>query len=485
MIVRTTVKSIQDIMRQDVGVDGDAQRISQLCWMFFLKIIDDQDQDLEIARDDYRSPIPKKYQWRTWAADPEGITGEELQTFVNDELFPALKNLTVSNKPGDRRRVVRDVFEDAYNYMKSGQLMRQVINRINEVDFNDLKEHRDFGEFYEQLLNDLQSAGNAGEYYTPRAVTAFMAQMIDPKPGEILLDPACGTGGFLTGAINHMRKRYVKRPEDEARMQASLRAVEKKQLPHMLCVTNMLLHRIEDPSFVRHDNTLARPYISYTQSDRVDIVLTNPPFGGREEDGIEQNFPAHFRTRETADLFLALIIRLLKAGGRAAVVLPDGTLFGEGVKTRLKEHLMQECNLHTIVRLPNSVFKPYASIGTNLLFFEKGEPTKDIWFWEHRVPEGQKAYSMTKPIRLEHLQTCIDWWGGKSRKGREEGPFAWKVTAEEVKARGYNLDIKNPNTVETDHGDPETLLADLAAAEVDTARLRDQLKAILSEALAR
>lgn len=485
MIVRTTVKSIQDIMRQDVGVDGDAQRISQLCWMFFLKIIDDQDQDLEIARDDYRSPLPKKYQWRTWAADPEGITGQPLLDFVNDELFPALKNLAVSNKQGDRRRVVRDVFEDAYNYMKSGQLMRQVINRINEVDFNDLKERRDFGEFYEQLLNDLQSAGNAGEYYTPRAVTAFMTQMIDPKPGEIVLDPACGTGGFLTGAINHMRKRYVKRPEDEAKMQASLRAVEKKQLPHMLCVTNMLLHGIEDPSFVRHDNTLARPYISYTQSDRVDIVLTNPPFGGREEDGIEQNFPQHFRTRETADLFLALIIRLLKPGGRAAVVLPDGTLFGEGVKTRLKEHLMEECNLHTIVRLPNSVFKPYASIGTNLLFFEKGEPTKDIWFWEHRVPEGQKAYSMTKPIRLEHLQGCIEWWGGPKRKGREEGPHAWKVTAEEVKTRGYNLDIKNPHAVADDHGDPETLLADLAAAEAETTRLRDQLKAILSEALAR
>jgi type I restriction enzyme M protein len=485
MIVRTTVKSIQDIMRQDVGVDGDAQRISQLTWMFFLKIIDDQDQELELTRDNYRSPIPNKFQWRTWAADPEGITGEELLTFVNDELFPALKNLSASNRPGDRRRVVRDVFEDAYNYMKSGQLMRQVVNRINEVDFNDLKERQHFGEFYEQLLNDLQSAGNAGEYYTPRAVTAFMADRIDPRPGEILLDPACGTGGFLTCAINHMRKRYVKRPEDEAKMQASLRAVEKKQLPHMLCVTNMLLHGIEDPSFVHHDNTLARPYISYTQSDRVDIVLTNPPFGGREEDGIESNFPAHFRTRETADLFLALIIRLLKPGGRAAVVLPDGTLFGEGVKTRLKEHLMEECNLHTIVRLANSVFKPYASIGTNLLFFEKGTPTRDIWFWEHRVPEGQKAYSMTKPIRFEHLQGCIDWWGGKSRKGRAEGQFAWKMTAEEVKARGYNLAIRNPHTVADDHGDPEELLASLTSAEAETARLRDQLKAILAEALAR
>jgi type I restriction enzyme M protein len=485
MIVRTTVKSIQDIMRQDVGVDGDAQRISQLCWMFFLKIIDDQDQELELTRDDYRSPIPKKYQWRTWAVDPEGITGEELLTFIVDELFPALKNLSTSTKPGDRRRVVEDVFEDAYNYMKSGQLMRQVVNKINAVDFNDLAEREHFGEFYEQLLNDLQSAGNAGEYYTPRAVTAFMAERIDPKPGEILLDPACGTGGFLTCAIRHMRKKYVKRPEDEREMQGALRAVEKKQLPHMLCVTNMLLHNIEDPSFVHHDNTLARPYISYTQSDRVDIVLTNPPFGGREEDGIESNFPKHFQTRETADLFLALIVRLLKKDGRAAVVLPDGTLFGEGVKTRLKEHLMEEYNLHTIVRLPNSVFKPYASIGTNLLFFEKGEPTKDIWFWEHRVPEGQKAYSMTKPIRLEHLQGCIDWWGGAKRKGRADGPFAWKVTADEVKARGYNLDIKNPHTVVDDHGEPEEMLASLTAAEAETARLRDQLKAILAEALTR
>jgi len=391
MSVRTTVKSIQDVMRQDSGVDGDAQRISQLCWMFFLKIIDDQDQELVLLRRDYRSPIPKRLRWRTWAADPEGITGEEPQSFVNAELFPGLKNLNLSGQAGGRRRVVRDVFEDAYNYMKSGQLMRQVINRINGIDFNNLADRQHFGDIYEQILNDLQSAGNAGEYYTPRAVTAFMANRIDPRPGEILLDPACGTGGFLTCAMRHMRERYVKRPADEQTMQAGLRAVEKKQLPHMLCVTNMLLHEIEDPSFVRHDNTLARPYVSYTQSERVDIVLTNPPFGGREEDGIENNFPNQFRTRETADLFLALIIRLLRPGGRAGAVLPDGSLFGEGVKTRLKEHLMQECNLHTIVRLPNSVFRPYASIGTNLLFFEKGEPTKETWFWEHRVPGGAEG----------------------------------------------------------------------------------------------
>jgi type I restriction enzyme M protein len=453
--------------------------------MFFLKIIDDQDQQLELMQEEYVSPVPKDLRWSSWATNPEGITGDELLTFINTRLFPELKDLHAVSGQGDRRRVVREVFEDAYNYMKSGQLMRQVVNKINEVDFNNLAERQHFGDIYEQVLNDLQSAGNAGEYYTPRAVTAFMADRIDPQPGEILLDPACGTGGFLTCAIRQMRERYVKTVEDEQAMQAGMRAVEKKQLPHMLCVTNMLLHGIENPSFVRHDNTLAKPYISYTASDRVDIVLTNPPFGGREEDGIESNFPKYFQTRETADLFLALIIRILKPGGRAAVVLPDGSLFGEGVKTRLKEHLMEECNLHTIVRLPNSVFRPYASIGTNLLFFEKGSPTKDTWFYEHHVPSGQKAYSMTRPIRVDYLRPCVDWWGGAKRKGRKENEVAWRVDIAEVKARGYNLDFKNPHSVVTEHGDPAELLLELHEAERQTAALRDTLRGILSEALLR
>ena len=478
MSVRNLVKTIQDIMRQDTGVDGDAQRISQLCWMFFLKIIDDQDQELELMRDGFHSPIPSKFQWRSWAANPEGVTGDALLAFVNDDLFPGLKELSSS---GDgRRKVGRSVFEDAYNYMKSGQLMRQVINKINCVDFNNLAERQHFGDIYEQILNDLQSAGNAGEYYTPRAVTAFMANRIDPKPGEILFDPACGTGGFLTCSIRHMRERYVKSAADEQKMQQALRATEKKQLPHMLCVTNMLLHGIDDPSFVRHDNTLARPYISYTQSDRVDVVLTNPPFGGREEDGIEANFPKHFQTRETADLFLALIIRILKGGGRAGVVLPDGTLFGEGIKTRLKEHLLEECNLHTIVRLPNSVFKPYASIGTNLLFFEKGASTKEVWYYEHHIPAGQKAYSMTKPIRFEHFTSCVQWWSN-----RESSETAWKVTIEEIKARNYNLDFKNPHVTDHDHGDPEELLAKLDESERQSAALVEKIKDALHGALLR
>ncbi|MBI3532600.1 MAG: SAM-dependent DNA methyltransferase, partial [Burkholderiales bacterium] len=259
MSARNTVKSIQDIMRKDAGVDGDAQRLSQLCWMFFLKIIDDQDQQLEVMHDGYRSPIPKRLQWRAWAANPEGITGAELLAFINDDLFPTLKELTAKGQWANRARVVKGVFEDAYNYMKDGQLIRQVVNKISEVDFNNLAERKHFGDIYEQLLNDLQAAGNAGEFYTPRAVTAFMVDRIDPKPGEIIMDPSCGTGGFLTCSIRHMRERYVKTVEDEAALQANLRAVELKQLPHMLCVTNMLLHGVEDASFVRHDNTLARP----------------------------------------------------------------------------------------------------------------------------------------------------------------------------------------------------------------------------------
>jgi len=485
MSVRTTVKSIQGIMRQDAGVDGDAQRISQLCWMFFLKILDDQDTQLELMESSYTPPLPGDLRWGTWASHPEGMTGDELLNFVNGTLFPQLKELTPAGPQAHRQRVVRAVFEDAYNYMKSGQLLRQVINKINEVDFNNLADRQHFGDVYEQLLTDLQSAGNAGEYYTPRAVTTFMSERIDPKPGEIILDPACGTDGFLTCSIRHMRERYIKTPKDEQLMQESLRAVEKKPLPHMLCTTNMLLHGIEDPSFVRHDNTLARSYVSYGSQDRVDIVLTNPPFGGKEESGIESNFPSHLQTRETADLFLALIIRLLKPGGRAAVVLPDGSLFGEGVKTRLKEQLMEECNLHTIVRLPNSVFKPYASIGTNLLFFEKGERTTETWYYEHRVPEGQKAYSMTKPIRVEHLQECADWWGGNDRKHRVETEVAWRVPIADVKGRGYNLDIKNPHVTVDDHGDPNELLAKLDAAEAQAHELRGKLKSILAEALLR
>lgn len=483
MVNASTIKSIQDIMRKDVGVDGDAQRLGQLVWMLFLKIFDDREYEWEAVEPNYVSPIPDGLRWRDWAADDEGLTGDELTSFVNNKLFPKLKALATSGQ-GGRASVVGAVFEDAYNYMKSGQLLRQVVNKIQaDIDFNKSGDRHTFGDLYEQLLKDLQSAGNAGEYYTPRAVTQFMVDMVDPKLGESILDPACGTGGFLTCSLEHVRKNYVRTAEDEQMAQAAMHGVEKKPLPHLLCTTNMILHGVDVPTNIRHDNTLTRPLRDYGPGDRVDVVLTNPPFGGTEEDGVENNFPSAYRTRETADLFLVLIMHLLKPGGRAAVVLPDGSLFGEGIKSRIKEKLLADNNLHTIVRLPNSVFKPYASIGTNLLFFEKGEPTKEVWFYEHQVPEGQKSYSMTKPIKLEHLRPCIDWWGGSARVGREATDQAWKVGIDEIRERGYNLDFKNPNITDAGHENPEVLLDRLRASEQKADGIREQLKAILEETL--
>ena len=482
MSISTTVKSIQDIMRKDAGVDGDAQRIAQLGWMLFLKIFDDREKEYELMERGYKSAIPAKLRWRAWAADPEGITGDELLDFVNNTLFRTLKNLTFGASADPRGFVVKEVFEDAYNYMKSGTLMRQVINKINEIDFNKTTDRHLFGDIYEQLLRDLQSAGNAGEIYTPRPLTHFMVEMVDPKLGEKVLDPAAGTGGFLTCVIGHVRKHYVKRASDEQKLQDSIAGVEKKPMPHLLCVTNMLLHDIRVPSLIRHDNTLARPLRDWGPADRVDVIVTNPPFGGMEEDGIETNFPATFRTRETADLFLVLIMHLLKPGGRCAMVLPDGTLFGEGVKTRIKEKLLEECNLHTIVRLPNGVFNPYTGIKTNLLFFSKDGPTKDVWFFEHPYPAGYKNYSKTRPIRLEEFELERKWWNK-----RKAGEHAWKVSVKDIKANGYNLDLKNPNAPEAGHDDPEELLADYQRllAQIETTRnaLRDQLGAALTSTM--
>jgi len=478
MSVSTTIKSIQDIMRKDAGVDGDAQRIGQLVWMFFLKIFDDQEQELELLQDNYTSPIPERLRWRNWAADAEGITGDELLDFINNELFKTLKELELNAGTNGRGIVVRSVFEDAYNYMKNGTLIRQVVNKINDIDFNRSDDRHTFGDIYEQILKDLQSAGNAGEFYTPRAVTQFMVDMVNPRLGEKILDPACGTGGFLSCSIEHVRSNDVKTAEDEQLLQKSVFGVEKKALPHLLCTTNMLLHGIEVPSNIRHDNTLARPLRDYTPKDRVDVVVTNPPFGGTEEDGIEANFPANFRTRETADLFLVLITHLLKDGGRAAIVLPDGTLFGEGVKTRIKEKLLTECNLHTVVRLPNGVFNPYTGIKTNLLFFTKGTPTREVWYYEHPYPEGAKSYNKTKPMRIEEFAPEKAWW-----ENREESEQAWKVSVEQIKANGYNLDIKNPNTVADALGDPEELLAEYKTLLAGVSEVRAKLKVELMDAL--
>lgn len=480
MSISTTIKSIQDIMRQDTGVDGDAQRISQLVWMLFLKIFDDKEQEYELLDDDYTSPVPERLRWRSWAADPEGMTGDELLEFINNDLFKTLKDLTFNPDEDPRGFIVKEVFEDAYNYMKSGTLIRQVLNKLNGIDFNIASEKHLFGDIYEQILKDLQSAGNAGEYYTPRAVTQFMVDMVNPQLGEKILDPACGTGGFLVCSIEHIRKNQVKNVEDNATLQGTIFGVEKKPMPHLLCVTNMLLHGIEVPSTIRRDNTLARPLHNYTPKDRVDVIITNPPFGGVEEDGIQANFPASFRTKETADLFLILIMTLLKPNGRGAIVLPDGTLFGEGVKTRIKEKLMEECNLHTIVRLPNGVFSPYTSIKTNLLFFTKGEPTKEVWYYEHPYPAGYKSYSKTKPIRIEEFAPEKAWW-----ENREESEFAWRVSAEDIRANNFNLDIKNPNKVDEEHGDPLVLLARYKELLAEVAETRDSLKQELMTALER
>jgi len=478
MTISTTIKGIQDIMRKDVGVDGDAQRISQIVWMIFLKIFDDLELEIDLKNDKYKSPLPERLRWRNWAKDPEGMTGEELLDFVNNDLFRNLKNLKIKSAVDQQAILIQSLFEDAYNYMKSGHLMRQVVNKINEINFNSSDDRHLFNDIYEKILKDLQSAGNAGEYYTPRAVTQFMVDMVDPKLGEKMLDPACGTGGFLVCAIENIRKKYVKNVKDEEILQKSIFGVEKKALPHLLCVTNMMLHEIDVPVQISHDNTLSTPLRNYGPKDRVDVVVTNPPFGGMEEDGIETNFPKSFRTRETADLFLVLIMHRLKDGGRAAIVLPDGTLFGEGIKTRIKEKLLNECNLHTIIRLPNGVFNPYTGIKTNLLFFTKGEPTKNIWFYEHPYPPGAKSYNKTKPMRIEEFEPEKKWW-----KKRKENEFAWKVTAKDIKANNYNLDVKNPHVGEQINHDPDKLLKKYAKQQQEISGLRDQLKTILAEAL--
>ncbi len=478
MSISGTIKSIQDIMRKDAGVDGDAQRISQLGWLLFLKIFDDRESEYELMESKYKSPIPEEMRWRNWAIDPEGITGEELLDFVNDKLLRKLKNLTFGQNADPRGFVVRDVFEDTNNYMKSGTLLRQVINKLNEIDFNSSKDRHMFNDIYEKILKDLQSAGNAGEFYTPRAVTQFIVDMVDPKLGEKTLDPACGTGGFLTCAIEHVRSQYVKNAKQRRQLQESIHGVEKKSLPHTLCITNMLLHEIEVPSRIKHGNTLARPLRDYGPKDRVEVIITNPPFGGMEEDGIENNFPTALRTRETADLFLVLIMHLLKPGGRCGMVLPDGTLFGEGVKTRIKEKMLEECNLHTIVRLPNGVFSPYTGIKTNLLFFTKGDPTKEIWYYEHPYPKGYKSYNKTKPIRIEEFEPEKEWWNN-----RKESEHSWKITLKQIQESGYNLDIKNPNGIKKGPGDPDKLLKEYNSLLDSISNAAGELKSELSASL--
>ncbi|GAB1366443.1 N-6 DNA methylase [Candidatus Cloacimonadaceae bacterium] len=445
--VQGIIKSIRNIMRQDIGLNGDAQRIEQLGWMLFLKIFSDKDRELELLDDSYKSPIPDELHWKlekgNWAGDDEGITGDELLNFVDQTLFPALKNVDVST--GNKRAlIVREVFEGNHNYMKSGINIRKVLSKLNELDFNVARERHTFGDIYESILKDLQSAGKSGEFYTPRAVTQFISDMVNPQLGEKILDPACGTGGFLTAAIEHL-KASANNVEDRQTIQSLISGWECKPLPYLLAITNLILHDIEVPNITYRDS-LDQPLNSYHEKDRVNVILANPPFGGIVADGNEKNFPQSFRTRESADLFLILMIHLLKQGGRAGIVLPDGSLTGEGVKQRIRQKLLEDCNLHTIIRLPNSVFQPYATVATNLLFFEKGKPTQEIWYYEHRLPEGQKSYSKTKPIHLEEFDPIKKWWSN-----RQTNEICWKVDMAAIKERGYDLDIKNPNKPEEEH----------------------------------
>ena len=446
MAVGALVKKIQNIMREDAGLSGNAQRIEQMVWMFFLKIYDAKEEEWECVKEGYTSIVPDELKWHNWALDNNdgsALTGADLLDFVNNKLFPTLANLQIDKQTTQGQAIVRYTFETAHNYMQDGILLRRVINTINdEVDFTEYREIHAFGEVYETILKDLQSAGQAGEFYTPRAVTDFMAERLDLKLGEKIADFACGTGGFLTSALKILDKQ-VSTPAEKALYQQSVYGIEKKQLPYLLCATNMFLHDIDNPE-VFHANSLdkdIREYKNARVNGTFDAVLMNPPYGGKEQDVIKANFPIALRSSETADLFMALIMYRLKENGRAAVILPDGFLFGtDGAKVELKKKLLDEFNLHTIIRLPGSVFAPYTSITTNILFFENGAKTKETWFYRLDMPEGYKHFSKTKPIKLEHFEPVVDWWNNREEIEVDGNAKAKRFTPEELKALQFNFD---------------------------------------------
>jgi len=443
------VKRIRDVMRNDAGINGDAQRIEQIAWMLFLKVYDAKEEDWELEDEKYESIIPEDLRWRNWAHSEnqnEGLTGDNLLGFVNNKLFPTLKSLEVAPQTPIRQSIVRTTFEDANNYMKDGVLLRQIVNIIDELDFGSYEETHAFGEIYETILKELQSAGSAGEFYTPRAVTQFMAKMIKPQIGETLADFACGTGGFLSSWIKELEaikdaKGSISNEESE-KLYNSVYAVEKKQFPYMLCVTNMLLHGIDSPK-VFHGNSLTKKLLDYTEKDAFDVILMNPPYGGSEKEDIKLNFPADLRSSETADLFMAVIMYRLKKEGRAAVIVPDGFLFGnDNAKSNLKKKLLTDFNLHTIVRLPGSVFSPYTSITTNILFFNNEEPAGETWFYRVDIPSDRKHFSKTKPMELKHFDSCIAWWNNRTELLDSDGnPKAKKYTTKELLDNDCNLDL--------------------------------------------
>ena len=444
MAVVNFVKRIQDVMRNDAGVNGDAQRMEQIVWTLFLKIYDAKEEEWELVNDNYVSIIPEKYKWRNWAVDHKdgkALTGDALLSFVNNELFPVLKKLEITEDTPMNQVMVRYAFEDANNYMKDGVLLRQVINIIDEIEFTEYEERHAFGTIYESFLKDLQSAGNAGEFYTPRAVTDFMVKVTQPKLGERIADFACGTGGFLVSALNALYEQAGESNENKELYNNSVYGVEKKALPHILCVTNMLLHDIDNPTII-HGNTLETDYKEYRKQEKFDLVLMNPPYGGNEKDSVKANFPMELRSSETADLFMDIIMFRLKKNGRCAIILPDGFLFGtDNAKTNIKKKLLEEFNLHTVVRMPHSVFAPYTSITTNILFFDNTHPTEGTWFYRLDMPEGYKNFSKTRPMELKHFAPALDWWNHREEILIDGFPKAKKYSVDEIVANGYNIDL--------------------------------------------
>ena len=437
------VKRLRDIMRNDAGINGDAQRIEQIAWMLFLKVYDAKEQDWAWDDDDYQSIIPEQCRWQNWAHDDKSgaaLTGDKLLDFVNNTLFPTLKSLPVNASTPIKKAIVQTTFADANNYMKDGVLMRQVINVIDELDFSDYEESHAFGEIYETILKELQSAGSAGEFYTPRAVTDFMAQVIKPQIGETMADFACGTGGFLVSWLNQLQKQ-IKSTADADKYSNSVYGIEKKQFPYMLCITNLLLHGLDVPR-VYHDNSLTKDVLDYTEADRFNVIMMNPPYGGAEKADVKNHFPDDLASSETADLFMSVIMYRLKRGGRAAVILPDGFLFGtDNAKVTIKKKLLREFDLHTIIRLPGSVFSPYTSITTNILFFDNTHPTQETWFYRLDMPEGYKHFSKTKPMKLEHFQPVLDWWNDRKELEEDGFPKAKKFTVQQlIEELGYNFD---------------------------------------------
>lgn len=438
------VKRLRNIMRNDAGINGDAQRIEQITWLLFLKVYDAKEQDWEFDDSDYKSIIPENCRWANWAVDDKSgkaMTGDTLLNFVNNTLFPTLKKLPVDKDTPIKKAIVQTTFADANNYMKDGVLLRQVINVIDELDLSDYDEIHAFGEIYENILKELQSAGSAGEFYTPRAVTDFMAKMIKPQIGEQMADFACGTGGFLTSWLKELQPQ-IKTTADRKAFGTSIYGIEKKQFPYMLCITNLLLHDVDTPR-VYHDNSLLRKVLDYTDDDRFDIVLMNPPYGGSEKNEVKSNFPADLASSETADLFMSVIMYRLKQNGRAAVILPDGFLFGtDNAKINIKNKLLTQFNLHTVIRMPGSVFAPYTSITTNILFFDNTHPTEETWFYRLDMPEGYKHFSKTKPMKLEHFAPVIDWWNNRTEINIDGFDKAKKYTAKQlIEDFNYNLDL--------------------------------------------